>query len=324
MLWRFAKRWEIDGQLLDRELYPPPGRLIATSAGQFHLRELGTNGPPVVLEAGIGATSISWALVDHPIAAFARVYEYDRAGYGWSPPNQRPKVARDLVEQLREMLAVAAVPSPRILVGHSFGGLMMRLYAGLHPEEVAGLVLVDALTPEEWFPLDWRRTAILRRGVELSRRGAWLAQRGVVRYALTRLERGSRALPRALSWFGGPGGVGLQHRIAHQIRKLPSEHWGPVRAHWSRPASFATLAAHLADLPASCAQAQIVDDLGDLPLIVLAADTQTPPGHQGRQSRLAKLSRRGDYRQIPGATHWLMLDAPDAVVEAVRDLAKNV
>jgi pimeloyl-ACP methyl ester carboxylesterase len=324
MLWRLAKRWESDGQLLDHALYPPPGRLVRTAGGKYHLRELGTQGPPVVLEAGIGATSISWALVDERLAEFARVYEYDRAGYGWSAPNDRPKVARDLVEQLREVLAAAGAPSPRILVGHSFGGMMMRLYAGLYPEEVAGVVMVDALAPEEWFPLDFRRTVMLRRGVALSRRGEWLAQRGVVRFALGKLERGQGRMPKLLSMLGGVGGIGVQNRIAHQIRKLPQSQWGPVRAHWSRPSSFATLAEHLADLPASCAQAQIVDHLGDTPLIVLAADTQTPPGHQGRQARLAKLSRQGDYRQIHGTTHWLMLDAPDAVVDAVRELAKNV
>ncbi len=321
MVLSIGRRYERDGQAIDAALYPAPGERVLAEGNIYHVRKMGSGTTTVVLEAGIAATSLSWALVDHRIAEFATVYSYDRAGFGWSPGNRRPKVARDLVEQLRAVLRAAGAASPRILVGHSFGGIMMRLYAGLYPEEVAGVVFVDALTPEEWFPLDLRKTMILRRGAQISRRGAWLAERGVVRYALSRLAKGGGALPRLMSLLGGASGVGVQSRIAHQIRKLPVETWGPIRAHWSRAESFRTMAEYLAELPASCAQAQLIQSLGDVPVIVLAADTGVAPGHLGRQARLAKLSARGDYRQIAGATHWLMLDAPEAVAVAVRELA---
>lgn len=324
MVWALGKQYERDGQVMDAVLHPPPGDLLEAEGNRYHVRRLGEEGPAVVFEAGIGATSISWTLIEGRVAEFARVYNYDRAGYGWSPPNNRPKTARDLMEQMRAVLHAAGAPLPRILVGHSFGGMMMRLYAAAYPDEVAGMVMVDALSPDEWFPLDLRRTLMLRRGVQLSKRGSWLAQRGIVRYALQRLERGDSKWPKMLSWLGGASGVGVQRRIAHQIQKLPVEQWGPVRAHWSRATSFETLAAHLAELPASCAQARLVQSLGDLPLIVLAAEVGTPPGHLGRQAALARLSSRGDFRQVAGATHWLMLDAPDAVVEAVREIARTV
>jgi pimeloyl-ACP methyl ester carboxylesterase len=321
MVWRLGTQYERDGQVTDEVLHPPPGEFIESNGHRYHLRRLGRQGPAVIFEAGIGATSISWTLVDKRVAEFAQVFNYDRSGYGWSPANNRPKVARELMEQMRAVMNAAGAPLPRILVGHSFGGMMMRLYAGLYPQEVAGLVMVDALSPDEWFPLDLRRTIMLRRGVQLSKRGAWLARRGVVRYALNKLEKGDSKWPRMFSLLGGPAGAGVQRRIAHQIQKLPREQWGPVRAHWSRAESFETLADHLAELPASCAQAHLVQSLGDLPLIVLAAELHTPSGHQGRQAKLAKLSRRGDYRLIPGSTHWLMLDDPDSVVEAVREIA---
>ncbi len=324
MVLPLGRQYERDGQVMDEVLHPPPGDFVEAEGNRYHVRRMGDTGPAVIFEAGIGATSISWTLVDHRVAQFARVYNYDRAGYGWSPANARPKVARDLMEQMRAAMNAAGAPLPRILVGHSFGGMMMRLYAAAYPEEVVGIVMVDALSPDEWFPLDFRRTLMLRRGVQLSRRGSWLAQRGIVRYALTKLEKGDSKWPRMFSLLGGASGAGVQKRIAHQIRKLPVEQWGPVRAHWSRSTSFDTLAEHLAELPASCAQARLVQDLGDLPLIVLSAEVGTPPGHLGRQAALAKLSRRGDFRQIPGATHWLMLDAPDAVVEAVREIAQTV
>lgn len=290
--------------------FPPPGRFVKTAQGTWHVKRHG-DGMPVVLEAGIGGSHLGWALVEDQLAEFADVFAYDRLGYGWSPPQAGAKTARELVEQLRALLTADQVPVPRILVGHSFGGMMMRLYAGLYPEEVAGLVLVDALTPEEWFPLDLRRTAALRYAVKMAKRAEWLAAKGVLGFVLKRMRRGGRATEKLL---------GGRRTILDQIQKLPPSTWGPIRAHWSRAASFRTIAEYFADLPASCAQARLIENLGDLPVIVLAGAANMAPGHQGRQARLARISSRGDYRQIEGATHWLMLDAPEAVVEAVREL----
>lgn len=322
MVRKLAQHYERRGLDKDSILYPPPGFFVDFDNRRLHIQKHGSSGPPVILEAGIAASSLSWALVYPELATFCTVYAYDRAGFGWSPPNDSPKVARALIEEMRLALAAAQVPTPRIVVGHSFGGMLMRMYAAMYPEEVSGVVLVDALPPEEWFPLDARRTHMLRRGVELSRRGAWLARHGLVRFALRSLERGNQTIPKLLSLFSGAAGVSVPQRIASQIAKLPRDVQGMVRAHWSRAASFQTMAEYLLELPASCAQALICPPLDDKPLIVLSA-SQGQPGHQGRQARLAKLSRQGDFRLIPGATHWLMLDAPHAVIDAVRDLCDS-
>jgi pimeloyl-ACP methyl ester carboxylesterase len=320
MVWRLGKSYEQAGLAVDAELYPPPGVLVQANGRTLHVKKLGTGKATVILEAGIAASSVSWSLVDERIAEFATVYAYDRAGFGWSPYHDGQKIARALVEEMRATMDAAGAPKPRILVGHSFGGMMMRIYASLYPEEVSAIVFVDALAPDEWFPLDLRRTIMLRRAVQLSRRGVWLANRGVVRYALLQMLQGNRRLTRLFSFLGGVGGMGVSSRIAGQIKKLPPHLWPVVRAHWSRASSFQAMAEYLAELPASCAQANLCTNLGDIPLIVLAAE-YGPEGHQGRQARLTKLSSRGDFRLIPGTSHWLMLDAPDAVVEAVRELA---
>jgi pimeloyl-ACP methyl ester carboxylesterase len=319
MVQRLAKRYERDGLTIDAMLYPPPGELIDLGGRALHVQKQGSSGPPVILEAGIAASSLSWRLIDAEIAKFATVYSYDRAGFGWSPYGDRPKVARELVEEMRLVMQRAGVPTPRYVVGHSFGGMMMRMYAGMYPNEVAGVVLVDALPPEEWFPLDLRKTHTLRRAVQLTQRGAWLAQHGVVRFALRSLERGNQIIPKLFSFLSGAGGIGVTQRVAGQIQKFPTAIQGQIRAHWSRSSSFHTMAEYLSELPASCAQAMVCPDLGDTPLIVLSAE-QGHPGHQGRQAKLAKLSSRGDFRMIPGTTHWIMLDAPEAVIDAVRDL----
>lgn len=308
--------------MLDAMLYPPPGELVDIGGRVLHLHKQGHSGPPVILESGIAASSLSWRLVDREIARFATVYSYDRAGFGWSPYNDRPKVARELVEEMRLLMSTAGVPTPRIVVGHSFGGMMMRMYAAMYPEEVAGVVLVDALPAEEWFPLNPQRTHTLRRAVQLTSRGIWLARHGVVRFALRKLENGSQVLPQLFSFLSGAGKAGVPQRVAEQIQKFPPEIRSQIRAHWSRATSFQAMAEYLAELPASCAQAQVCPDLGDTPLIVLAAE-RGRSGHLARQAKLAKLSRRGDFRMCAGSTHWLMLDEPDTVVDAVRELVEE-
>lgn len=319
MVTKLAQRYERDGLALDLSLYPAPGFHVDLGGRTLHIQKQGQHGPPVILEAGIAASSLSWRLVDSQIAEFATVYSYDRAGFGWSPYYGGSKVARSLIEEMRLAMSLANVPLPRIVVGHSFGGMMMRMYAAMYPQEVSGVVLVDALPPEEWFPLDPRRTHTLRRAVQLTSRGTWLARHGVVRFALRSLERGNQTIPKLFSFLSGAGGVGVTQRLTGQIQKFPKDVQGQIRAHWSRSTSFHTMAEYLGDLPASCAQAMTCPALGETPLIVLAAEFGNP-GHQGRQAQLAKLSTRGDYRTIRGATHWIMLDAPNAVVDAVRDL----
>lgn len=319
MVFDLARRYERDGLTLDAMLYPPPGELVDVGGHKLHVRKQGSAGPPVILESGLAASSLSWCLVDRELARFATVYSYDRAGFGWSPYHAGPKVARALIEEMRTLLEKMAVPSPRIVVGHSFGGMMMRMYAAMYPEEVSGVVMVDALPPEEWFPLTPQRANTLRRAVSLIERGAWLARYGVVRFALRSLERGHVAIPKLFSFLSGAGAMGVTRKFAEQIVKFPVETHGPIRAHWSRASSFVAMAEYLAELPASCAQAMLCPDLGEMPLIVLSAE-RGRPGHQGRQAKLAKLSSRGDFRMVPGTSHFLMMDDPSAVIEAVRDL----
>jgi pimeloyl-ACP methyl ester carboxylesterase len=319
MVSRLTKRYESDGLMLDAMLYPPPGVLVDAGGHKLHVLKQGDSGPTVVLESGIASSCLTWCLVDQEIARFATVYSYDRAGFGWSPYNDKPKIARSLIEEMRLALAAAGAPTPRIVVGHSFGGLLMRIYAAMYPEEVSGVVLVDALPAEEWFPLNPQRTHTLRRAAQMTARGAWLARHGIVRFALRSLERGSSTIPRIFSFLSGAGRMSVPQRVAEQLVKFPPKVRGQIRAHWSRASSFHALADYLAELPASCAQAMICPDLGDMPLIVLSAE-KGRTGHVGRQAKLAKLSTRGDFRMIAGSTHWIMLDDPASVIEAVHDL----
>lgn len=132
-------------------------RRIPVDGRRVHLESAGHGRPVVVLEAGLGGSVDSWSEVLPPIAGYTRVVAYDRAGLGGSSPGPTPRTASRLVEELGAALAASGEPGPYVLVGHSFGGAIVRLFAFRHPEKVAGLVLVDAT--HEDFP---SREALLR------------------------------------------------------------------------------------------------------------------------------------------------------------------
>lgn len=119
------------------------GRRLAMTCG-------GQGRPAVILETGLGAESGAWATVQAALARRTLVCRYDRAGRGGSEPASSPRSAADMVDDLRRLLDVAGIEAPYVLVGHSFGGLLMRLYAHSHPREVAGLVLVDSLHDDQF------------------------------------------------------------------------------------------------------------------------------------------------------------------------------
>lgn len=125
---------------------PTEAALRRVDVGDRKLRVscAGVGGPTVVFEAGLGETLETWKRVLPPVARFTRACAYDRAGLGRSDPGPLPRTASRIVEDLRSLLARAHVPPPYVLVGHSFGGLCVRLYASRWPQEVAGLVLVEA------------------------------------------------------------------------------------------------------------------------------------------------------------------------------------
>lgn len=128
----------------DRNHYPPPGTRHDIGGYDLHILTEGSQGPTVVLDAGMGLNSLDWSLVQPKIAKFACVCSFDRAGYGWSDTSPLKRTSKNMVHELHKLLNAAGLPGPYILVGHSFGGANVRLYASYYPEEVFGVVLVDA------------------------------------------------------------------------------------------------------------------------------------------------------------------------------------
>ena len=132
------------GQQKDkRPAFSPPGRLLDVGGFRLHLNCTGQSGPAVVLIAGGGDFSFDWGLVQPDVSRFTRVCSYDRAGLAWSDPGPTPRTMRQEAYELHTLLKAARVGAPYVLVGHSIGGLIARVYAEQHPGEVAGVVLID-------------------------------------------------------------------------------------------------------------------------------------------------------------------------------------
>jgi pimeloyl-ACP methyl ester carboxylesterase len=127
----------------DRANYPPPGQMIDVGGYRLHLNCIGEGSPTVILEHMGDGSSAEWGWVQPELAKTTRVCAYDRAGFGWSDPGPAPRDAQHSAQDLHILLPNAGIAPPYILVGHSYGANVNRLYAAAHPDDVAGVVLVD-------------------------------------------------------------------------------------------------------------------------------------------------------------------------------------
>ena len=115
--------------VVDRRTYPPPGQLVEVGGRRLHLRCVGQGTPTVILEAANGGMSAHWVRVQREVARAARVCAYDRGGLGWSERGPTPRDARQISSELHTLLGEADIEDPYVLVGHSYGGLHVRMSA---------------------------------------------------------------------------------------------------------------------------------------------------------------------------------------------------
>src|SRR5262245_50033195 len=169
------------------------------------------------------------------------------------------------------------------------------------------------MRPEEWHPLSWRQRAMLARGVRLARRGAMLARIGLVGWCLRSLLVGSRRLPKIVAGVASGSGLKVMKRLAGEIGKMPPEVWPVVAAHWSNPKCFLGLAAHFEALPGNVDAMFAATTLDGIPVIALTS---------GRNGGLPPQGVSMDLRHVVAhqSGHWIHLDEPHLVMDAVRDL----
>ncbi len=299
----------------ERRRFASPGVLVDVGGGRLHVQTTGDGAPSVVLDSALAGTSLSWGEVQTRTAELTRVVSTDWLGFGWSDPTRAPRRVDVLVEELHRALEAANIEPPYVLVGHSYGGFVVRLFAAIYPRETAGLVLVDAPHPREWMTPSPAQARRIERGVLLARGGAVLARFGLTRVLFRLAGRGL---------ILGASAPGEQARIAELLGKVPAPLRETIRSFWVRSETLTALASLIENVPASAA---LVDrssvDLGALPLRVLTA--ANPSSERRRdQDEVAKLSSRGRHVVAAASGHWIPLDEPELVVEAIRSVLDEI
>jgi pimeloyl-ACP methyl ester carboxylesterase len=167
---------------IDARNYPPPGKMVDVGGYKLHLYCIGSGSPTVILDALFPGTVSNWAWVQPEVAKATQVCAYDRAGLGWSESGPGPHDAMHEASELHSLLEADAIRGPYILVGHSLGGLTVRMFADQYPDEVAGMVLIEATNPDAWKRMGMPEGV----GVDRSQLaiGAFLARFGIFRLGL--------------------------------------------------------------------------------------------------------------------------------------------
>jgi pimeloyl-ACP methyl ester carboxylesterase len=305
------------GSLYDRRIHTGHGRWVSIGRGcRIYLFENGAGEPTVLFESGIGATHLNWRGIQDPIATLAHTITYDRASLGWSSPCRTPRTPGNIAREMHQMLAAAGFKPPYVLVGHSFGGLVMRRFALLYPEEVLGLVLVDPMRCEEWPPLNPARQSQLDLGHRLIRYALPVVRCGLARLLVTTLFGRPGQFSEQIVGAAGAHPRHVLARIKTEVRKMPRKVWPAVAAHWSRPGFYAGLRSHIDAIPDTVREMHVAEPIRGIPVTVLTPGKAAPLSAN-------QLQQIGDsVRQMiaPKSDHWIHLDEPDLVINAIREL----
>jgi pimeloyl-ACP methyl ester carboxylesterase len=315
--------YQLIGARRNARRYLPPGRLFDVGGHRLHLVCAGHGGPPVVFESGIAASSLSWTRVLPEVAAFTQACAYDRAGLAWSDTPRRRNTFAQIVEDLRAVLAHASVPSPYVLVGHSFGCFVVCACASRYPREVAGLVLVDPPAASQWRAPARREARLLSGGIHFSRLGGLLARLGVVRACGALVAGGAPGAPRAFLRMFGPTATTTIERLVGEIAKLPPEVHPVVQAHWCQPKCFRAVADHLRVLREAAGFVASLASLPDVPLVTISSGA-LPPDRIDEHRAIARLSSSGRHVIAAGSGHWIQFDEPELIVTAIREVVAQV
>lgn len=305
------------GAHYDRMRYASEGRWIDIGEGRrLYLLEKGSGDATVLFESGIAATNLNWCHIQEQVARMANTASYDRAGLGWSTKCTSPRTPSNIAVELHELLEGAEIKPPYILVGHSFGGLVMRRFALLYPDEVSSVVLVDPMRCEDWTPLDPTKLALINRGMKLSSYAIPIARLGLARLAVTSLLCRSGRVAERLAGAAGQGGLHVLDRVRGEVGKMPREVWPIVAAHWSRPGYYAGMRSHVAAVPETLAEMRDSEPIRGIPVLVLTPGKASPLSD-------ACLRQIGDNVQqviAPASAHWIHLDEPDLVIDSITEM----
>ncbi len=294
-------------EVRDARRFPAPGDLVELADGRvLHLQVAGDErrGPTVVLDAGQGGFSPIFAWLQAELATDVTVVTYDRPGYGWSDPVDRPVDAEDTAADLHEALADRGLAGPYVLVGHSIGSFYVRTFADRYPAEVVGVVLLDPAHEDQLAHLPERAVAQMERTTSLA---AWAVR--LSRLGLFRLSNPQEAL----------------------LADLPERAAAEMEAISATPAYWRTVGAESAAFTALAAA--VPADLGEHPVRIVSAPESDPAEADVRavmdelHRELASRSDRASHLEVTGADHLSLVttrEHAETVGTLVRDLVAEV
>ncbi|MDH3747570.1 MAG: alpha/beta hydrolase [Gammaproteobacteria bacterium] len=271
-----------------------PGTYIWVGSHRLHLNCIGQGLPTVIFDSGLGGSSLDWVRVQPEVASFTRACSYDRAGYGWSDTGPLPRDSENISRELEILLGNGSVPAPYLLVGHSFGGLNVRLYSHNNPQKVAGMVLVDSSHEDQF-----RR----------------FKQAGV-----------KSSAPRGNSFF-----VGNAFQIPDA---LPKDIVPVAKSFAVSRSSMAAFLSELRHLRNSAEQLQNAPLLPNVPVVVISHSIDQLRGSDSTaarariwmdmQSELAGRAAQGRHVIAATEDHYIHLSQPQLVVESIRDVIERL
>ena len=308
------------GARSDRRRYTSDGRWIDIGGKRrLYLVEKGSSGPAVIFEAGIAATNLNWFYIQEAVSRFASTASYDRGGLGWSSPCRTARTPANLAAELHQMLEGAGIKPPYILVGHSFGGLVMRRFALNFPEEVTSMVLVDPMRCEEWPPLNPGKQSEIDRGRKLFRFAIPAARIGVARLAVASLFLRSGLAAQQLAGAAGNGGRHVLDRIKDEVGKMPREVWPIVAAHWSRPGNYAGMRKHVEAVPDTVREMHNAEPIQKIPVLVLTPGKSTPLSEE----QIGRIGSSVQQVIASKSAHWIHLDQPELVIDSIWNMVMS-
>jgi len=296
--------------------YPPIGKLIDVGTHRLHIHSTGNGSPTVVLEAGGLGWSLDWYFVQNELAKFSSTCSYDRAGFGWSDSGCNPRTSGQIVAELHTLLEKAGVSKPYILVGASFGGHTARLFAKNHPEEVAGIVLVDARHEaiDANMPPAWKKMEA--------------AGKGMCQFMLLASRLG------LLNLLGKLGGEKAAPPI---LSKLPPEMQQLYLEVGFQPKYFQANLDELSAVAESDRLLSATGLLGNLPLTVIRHGLPEMfagmPANQAKlaeqvwqelQAELADLSTNSRMLVAEKSGHRIPIDQPNVVIAAIQKMVETL
>jgi pimeloyl-ACP methyl ester carboxylesterase len=302
------------GRRKDRKRFPQIGKSVDIGSRTLNIFCSGSGAPPVIFESGGPGPGLEWEAFQPEAAKFTQACWYDRAGEGWSDPGPFPRTSDAIAKDLHELLKRAGVPPPYVFAGASFGGLNSRVYGGLYPNDVAGMILIDSAHEDEL----WRAPK-------------FFLGRTAPRFLWHPLQM-------ALEVASFVGLLRLTQSSPAQSKDFPQMNRDEIiRALRQRPKSIVGNISVGIVLPESYAEAASVTNVGDFPLVVLTAGKPLDFGDAELnreaaayqqvwiheiQPKLVGLSTRGRQIVVPNADHGTI--PQELIISSIHEVVMQV